>query len=348
MTDDNSEKINYTIFIPTINRSAYLRRLLKYYNSYGKEFNIIVADSSSDDVKKRNENEITTFKKMNIIHIDKYPTTLNPYHKFADMVKYCSTEYAVFCADDDFIVPNGIEKSVEFLENNSDFTCAHGNYIEFKLDATKKKFYWRPIYPYESILSSDAKQRFQTHLEKYYQTLYAVHRKDFLNMIFEEFSKSSVDPMQFGELLPDMLALIYGKMKRLEVFYAARATASRVAYWPTIFEYMDRGQYEEEYIKFKNCISTHLSKNSNVEEHEAKQIIDNSMQKYLKIAKKEDSFGKIGTLIKKAHLPNNIDNYIKNFYRKIKHPHEYRPWMTKEPENDIEDFNMIRTVVLKG
>jgi glycosyltransferase domain-containing protein len=344
MKEKNDATNKYTIFIPTYNRPVYLKRLLTYFNSYGKGFNIIIADSSPDEIKRINAAEIKEFRAMNIRHLDAYPTTLNPYHKFADMVKYCTTEYAVFCADDDFVVPAGVAQSVHFLEENPDYTCAHGNYFEFKLHPKTKQVYWRPIYPYASITSSDPVARFQMHLETYYQTLYAVHHAQFLQMIFKEFSDSGVDPMQFGELLPDMLSLIYGKMKRIDVFYAARANESRVAYWPTIFEYMQQGVYESEYTKFKHCIAKHLVKNSHLDEQQAKDIIDASMQKYLATARREDSFMQLGTLMKKIRLPRIIDHTMKNIYRKITTPKEYEAWTTTEPKT--EDFHKIRTIVL--
>ncbi|MBA7581945.1 hypothetical protein ES708_23862 [subsurface metagenome] len=51
---ENNTKMNNlcTIIIPTYNRPDRLKRLLDYYNKYGKNFNIIVADSSSKENKR--------------------------------------------------------------------------------------------------------------------------------------------------------------------------------------------------------------------------------------------------------------------------------------------------------
>jgi glycosyltransferase domain-containing protein len=344
-TTDDTE-VNCTFFIPTYNRPGYLKRILKYYDGFRKAFNIVIADSSSDEIKKANAKTINSFKNINIKHLTHYPTTINPYHKFADMVNYSTNEFSVFCADDDFVVPNGVSAAVKYLANK-DFTCAHGNYISFKIHEKTKEYYWKPIYPYVSITFEDAKERFQFHLEHYYQTLYAVHRTDFLQMIFKEIITSDVDPMQFGELLPDMLTLIYGKMKRLDVFYMARAVESRVAYWPTLFEYKNKGLYEKEYLKFKNCIAAHLVKNTHLNENQAKEMIDETMQKYLANAKQEDSFSKLSILTKKMHLPIIVDNTIKNVYKKMVNPYSREQWTTKEPAEYIEDFNKIKTLVLQ-
>ena len=46
-----------SIIIPTYNRPAYLRRILDYYDSFGEDFKIIVADSSSDENKIKKNRE---------------------------------------------------------------------------------------------------------------------------------------------------------------------------------------------------------------------------------------------------------------------------------------------------
>ena len=126
-----------TIIIPTYNRSGYLQRTLDYYHKYGNDFDIVVADSSSNDNKKLNRKIIPSFPNLKIQYIDKYSEKTDPYHKFADMVNYAKEKYCVFCGDDDFVVPNGINQSVDFLEKNPEFTVAHGYYIGFHLKNKK-------------------------------------------------------------------------------------------------------------------------------------------------------------------------------------------------------------------
>jgi len=340
-------QLNYNIFIPTFKRPEYLRRILSYYDSYNQPFKIIVADSSPDDIKKINQKIISSFSHIQIKNLDHYPSNLNPHHKFVDMVKYADQSYCVICADDDFIIPLGIEKSIEFLEKHLDFTCAHGKYISFKYDIEKKEFYWQMIYPYKSIDSDYAKERFFSHLTDYYQTLYAVHRTDFMQMIYQELLISNVDPMQFGELLPDMLSLIYGKMKGLDVLYSARQAESRIGYWPTLFEYKEMGRYDKEYIKFKNCLAVHLNKNSKLNEENAKVLVNNAMEQYLKKIRKKDSVEKISNLMKKIHLPSKVDESFRNLYRKLASAHDYNPWVKVNPPVEyLDDFNRIRNHIL--
>ena len=121
------------IIIPTYNRPAYLRRILGYYGDYGRDFNVIVADSSSDDIKAINEETISSTSKTDIEYLGDYTPDVNPYTKVADAVNHAGEQYCVLCADDDFVTPDGIRQSVDFLEENPDFAIAHGRYINFYL-----------------------------------------------------------------------------------------------------------------------------------------------------------------------------------------------------------------------
>ncbi len=126
-----------TIMIPTYNRPKYLKRILSYYNGFEENYNIIIADSSLNKNKEINKKYISAFSNLNILYLDHYSPKINAFHKFADMVNYADREYCVFCADDDFITPNGINQSVTFLEKNPDFSCAQGHYISFYLKINK-------------------------------------------------------------------------------------------------------------------------------------------------------------------------------------------------------------------
>lgn len=130
---------NFSLVIPTRNRPNRLRRLLDYYDKYGKGFNIIIADSSSNDNKKLNKKSVLIFSNLDIHYIDKYPSKIEASHKINNALNYVNTKYSVLCADDDFIIPNGINKSVDFLEKNSDFSVAQGKFIAFSIKNNDKK-----------------------------------------------------------------------------------------------------------------------------------------------------------------------------------------------------------------
>ena len=354
-----------TILIPTINRVNFLKRILNYYNSFKEDYKIIIGDSSTDENKLQNKKNISVFSNLDILYLDHYSSKINPYHKFPDMLNYVDREYCVFCADDDFIIPSGINQSVTFLEKNPDFSVAQGKFIAFSIRNSKskrlKQFHWIPIYTNESIIFSDPKDRMYEHLSNYYlQTLYAVHRTALSKLAFKEILNSKVDPMQFGELLPSMLDLIYGKTKNLDVLYAARQLNSRVADWPSLLEYMKAGKYDEEYAKFKKCLVKHLIKNSQMNGDEAKKLIDEAMSAYLKKyyskSFKGILIGKMSNFLDLINLPKSVSKSIRMLYRKMftlkynlnksKEVNNFKKKVENPNSKYFDDFKKIRKHVL--
>jgi len=334
--------INYTILIPTINRIYFLKRILNYYNSFKENFKIIIGDSSTDENKSINKKNISTFSNLDILYLDHYSSKINSHHKFADMINYADKKYCVFCADDDFIIPNGINQSVTFLEKNSDFSVAQGKFLGFSVKNNDKKgtkqFYWMSIYTNESIIFSDPKDRMYEHLSNYtLPTIYAVHRTALLKMAYKELLDSKVDPMQFGELLTSMFDLIYGKKESLDVLYSARQLASRVAYWPSLLEYMKAGKYDEEYTKFKNCLARYLNKKSQLSIDESKKVIDEAMSIYLKKSYPKSFkyvlIRKMKNILNALDLPEPVDRNIRMLHRKI-----FTPKYNLNRSKEIDDF----------
>ncbi|MHC4214781.1 MAG: TIGR00180 family glycosyltransferase [Planctomycetota bacterium] len=269
-----------TIIIPTHNRPEHLRRILSHYNEYGNDYRIIVADSSSDQNKNSNKKYICTFSDMDILHLSNYPSEIYFYDKMADAASHADGKYCVVCPDDDFVTPNGINSSIHFLENNPDFSIAHGDYLCFWLQADgagQFQFCSRPIYPHRSLAFDDTRQRLEFHFSNYLPTQYAVHRTSFLKMALSEASKFT-DDLQFGELLPSMLALIYGKMQHVVVPYAAREPSTQRR--ESLKDFIRSGTYEDKYRRFRECLATHLTGQSNLNTEDAGKVVDEAMFAY--------------------------------------------------------------------
>jgi len=353
-----------TILIPTYNRPNYLRRLLSYYNKFGENYNMIIADSSSNENKKINKNIISKFSKLNIFYIDKYSLTVKGHQKFLDAINQVKTKYSVFCADDDFITPNGINQSVDFLEKNPDFSCAHGHYISFYFETNKtggKEIYWRPIYPFKSISFANAKERLSFHFSSYYPTIYAVHRTDLLKLIFKD-AVEFTDDYRFGELLPSMLDSVYGKMIKIDVLYSAREriVGSAGQTNKNLNDFIKNGTYEKKYNKFKSCLVKHLIKNSQMNSDEAKELTDKAMSVYLKKSYSKDFkgilIGKMSNLLNALDLPESLDKNIRTLYRKMFTPRynlnkskeidDFRKKVESPNSKHFDDFEKIRSQVL--
>jgi len=347
-----------TIFIPTHNRPSYLKRILAYYSEYQVACNMIVTDSSPDEIKKVNGETVLSFSNLKVQHIN-YPTEINPFLKIADAVERVNTKYCVFCADDDFVTPNGINQSVDFLENNTDFSVAHGRYISFHLEDNERgeqQFCWKHAYSRESITFSDPKDRLSYHLSSYLiPTFYAVHRTEHLKMIYEETRKTGLIKISpLSELVRSMLSLIYGKMQCLDVLYAARdEDSTRLVDWPDLTDAIKTGAYDEEYAKVRDLLSIHLSQQTQRDIKESMKLIDDAMSAYVKkyyfsSSKMASLTTNMGHTLDHLRLPDWLDGGIRGMYKRL-----FALGSIKrdnvEPSLSLEvndDLNMIRHYVL--
>lgn len=325
-----------TIIIPTYNRSNCLKRILNYYDSFPEkkdDFEFIVADSSSNENKKINREIVSSLKNFEVLYLSDYLENINPWYKFANAINYAKSEFCLICADDDFVVPKSAIFCADFLENNPNFTAAHGQYILFHLGEKKggeRKIYWTSEYALESMTNSKAEIRLKEHLSKYVlATFSAVHRTSFLKMALKETTKWAPDN-RFGELLPSMLAPIYGKLKCFDMPYAVQEINinSTGTITKTLEDFIKEGSYGDKYANFRKCLSNHLGKNSELSQEDSEKIIDEAMTAYLK---KNYSVNSGFSLVRQTK--NIVKLLSPAVYGKIKSIYTRRKF--SKPKNDI-------------
>jgi len=256
----------------------------------------------------------------------------------SDAVNYVDTEYSVFCADDDFITPNGISQSVDFLINNPDFTAAHGHYLSFRTvtpEGAGPRFYFEAVYPFQSNTSSDPVNRLYFHFCNYWCAIYAVYRTEFLNMILTE-SVAFTSDYCFAELLPSMITVVYGKTKHLDVLYAARehipASAGSIY---KIKDFIEDGTYDKKYARFRDCLANHLSNKTRLDMETVKKVIDDAMFIYLQVKRK----------MKKEEI-ELLSIYDKLFLPGERLMDEFRRSVDDPSSKYYDDFNTLHNHVL--
>lgn len=333
---------NISLIIPTYNRPKYLKRLLGYLSESRVNYKIIVADSSSDENKKINSQNIASLVDLNVLHLKNFSQSTRPFEKMSEASSFATSKYAVLCADDDFLTPEGINRSAEFLENNPDFSVAHGYYITFLIKAGK--FFWKVCFSEKSVEDGDPKERFRKQLGGYsLPTMYGVHRADLLKMILKN-AADYTDDDRFGELLPSVISLIYGKMKHLDIFYGARETISNSTgrTSKSIQDFRRIGSFEYKYSRFKRCLLSHSVPES---------LIDSAMSSYLKEDYRNNFMDYISRGLKMANAKEDaywkISSFLKSIYTKLVllGKNDYMDSLDFPLENR-EDFLKVRERVL--
>lgn len=109
---------NVTVIIPAHNRPERLKRLLDYYAGTG--IRIIVPDSSDNRYTGSIDSSTTVYIHRPRLHF---------LHKIKEILPIISTPYVLYCADDDFAVPEAIEEIAGFLDANPDYSVAQGHYL---------------------------------------------------------------------------------------------------------------------------------------------------------------------------------------------------------------------------
>ena len=338
-----------TIVIPTYNRPNHLKRILSYYHQYGSGLPIIIADSSSEEIKKLNRGTVSAFHDTYFTYLDKYELSTNPFHKIFHASQQVSTEYCVMCADDDFITPSGIKESTAFLDLNPDFTTAYGKLETFLLEPGRGSEPQICFLPQrcQSNIHSESKDRLIYELAGYCgRSFYAVRRTDFMNMIFAETMKPMSDYSE--ELLVVMLSAIYGKMKCLDTLFSVREACTPEllkAVRPSWHDWMKDKNYKARKQKFADSMAGHLSRQSGINLAESYKIVDKAISTYVKQAVSPTD--KLNMTMTDLNLPYWMDSSIRKLYRAA--ASIFIPTSDKEYSRTSKyynDSNQIRLCVL--
>lgn len=210
-------KNNFTLIIPTHNRHHYLKRILKFYIK--SDFNILIFDSSS----KKMESILIKRKNIKYFHCPTFSFT----DKFINSIKKVKSEYVAFCADDDFIFPKAIKKCCKFLDNNHDYVAAQGKLLSFiHFDDTKTIEYsyktYADLIKTNYLENDDTIKRVKKFSSPYRHTIYAVHRTNNLNNIYNQMEKHNIKESYLCEFTQAILTVLSGKIIELNKLYHLR------------------------------------------------------------------------------------------------------------------------------
>jgi glycosyltransferase domain-containing protein len=206
----------HTLVIPTYNRPALLKRLVQYYHKRAWPMKLLVLDSSKAKVTEENAKALSLFGES-VRHIV-FPGTTPVAAKFSQGLDLVQTPYASFCGDDDLVFQQGLQTAIAFLQDHTDYVCAHGLYLNFRQEGHVVHLMREYAGPGNEATHPGA--RIFRLLQKYESLFYGVFRTTDLRDIFS--AVASVPTLHYQELFQSVAALIKGKVKRFPRLYAAR------------------------------------------------------------------------------------------------------------------------------
>ncbi|WP_312518823.1 TIGR00180 family glycosyltransferase [Anaerospora sp.] len=160
----NAEKMKYnreiTILIPTYKRPQLLKRAITYYGSLNSEelgIRLVILDASPQNIKSQIADFIKDMPQDRVC-MPCFTENADISHVFLRLhegLQKVETEFCAISADDDFLLQEGLEESVEFLEQYSDYFAATGKCYAFN-DNNMKNIEYEHVATLKESISADA------------------------------------------------------------------------------------------------------------------------------------------------------------------------------------------------
>ncbi len=207
----------YTLIVPTFNRPKHLGWLLGYLQRHAVKFPIHILDSSEEKARAQNRETVRS-SGLATTHIE-FPSSMPPFEKFWRGTQEVKTPYASFCADDDVVLVQSLDRVLDHLEATPDCAVAHGWYFNFHMGETFDLV--SMLYHAPSIAEPDALDRLYRLMSNYEAITYGVYRTGVLQEVLR--GVQSVETNMARELLGSALSVVAGTVHRLPVLYQGRS-----------------------------------------------------------------------------------------------------------------------------
>jgi glycosyltransferase domain-containing protein len=275
------------ILIPTINRSEFLIRQLRYYALVKSPHPVYVGDASDEEHKRKVETCIAGLGGAITIHYYHWPqcTDRQAYKRLSGLVE---EEFSAFSGDDDFLVPDSLTRCAAFLKQNPEYSTAQGKGVVFELkkagafgDFEFANTYWRKTGAEETT----GRERLLSFSKNYWVANFSVHRTNELREdsdVIGEMLDTSL-----AEVLHNFLFHIKGKSKNVDCLYLFRQVHPAQHSSP-LFEWNDdpfsnltsKDWHPTCMIFLKTTIAA-LAKTDGINESAASEIVRQCLWSYL-------------------------------------------------------------------
>ena len=283
---------NITFIIPTKNRSDFLARLLNYYRDMKFQGVLVIGDSSNDDHLAKNKNLVESLSsKLNIIY-RKFPE-LNMASTCKELIKLVKTPYVAHLNDDDIIIPNSVQQCIKFLENNPDYSAAHGLGISIKtpnsiphgeiIKCVKKRI--------PSAEGKTATERFLKGIVGVSDVHHSVHRTKVFSLHYSSFypdmKNSNQSDHAFVLWFSQMHTFICGKVKELDMLYIVRhiqdSNSLCINGLNNVYDWISNPVWCSNLENYKNLIVKGLAKYDKLSLENAQNAFDQGFFAYLSV-----------------------------------------------------------------
>lgn len=337
------------IFIPTFNRSEFLIRQLNYYARLNSPYSIYIGDGS-DKYHSRNIRAAANSLKGKLKIFYHHWPELNAQATFAKLVMSVSEPYCAFVGDDDFLVPNSLNRCSAFLKNNPDYRTVYGLGFVFTVDQEAvhgKITSLGKHFGGKEITSEEPSKRLDTFSANYWPP-WAVHRTSELK---EDVARTeTILDGSFQELRLAFIIVLRGKVKFLDCVYVIRQHHSaryhvvrsqsdnpllRNLYWLTSPDWLPSFRI------FHETLTEALKQISNIKNEVASEIVMQAFARYLlPVLRKGEPQNNNFSIKLKNKLKHRFPGIVEYYRKTIKHhsPFTEQARLLRKSSPYYEDF----------
>ena len=272
--------MDITLCIPTRNRPEFILRVLLYYQSMNFHGKISIGDSSDVAVAKRIKDSLSQF--ANSLEISyRYLPGYNVGQALLYLAEEINTAYVTSIPDDDFLIPSGISKCMDFLNVYPDYVAAHGvGVILSSFLRSPQSVEYVSYYPQPVVSEATAVKRLNAYLANYTVSMFSVHRTKVWQAMFKN-GEDIVDRAFGHELLQCCLSVILGKIKQLDGLYLIRQDHENRHLLPNWFEWITNEAWYPSYSTFRDCLVEAIVRQDEITLEEAKLVVEKAFAVYL-------------------------------------------------------------------
>lgn len=316
-----------TIVVFSYNRHKILKRTIKYWSNY--ETKLVILDGSQLRL------EFSDYNTKNIKYIHD-PRGL--YERLLSSVNFIDTEYMILACDDEFYLPSALSSCIQFLNQDSSFSCCGGRAMGFGTYASSKKVFGVNIYPKlknRFLDDCNPKKRISKHFNNYTQAhLYSVIRTAKWKIICKSVFQKEFNFYAAWELQIEFLVASSGKsmilqellwMRNLET-QPIRGTSPSMSQQVRISDWWVSKNFQQEKKDFfsimkRACDELSIETNSQLMKDDIGKLFEYYI--YNKFSSNNFHRNKVKSVVIKAK--NFFKRYIKWDIIKFYVPSKYKP-----------------------
>jgi glycosyltransferase domain-containing protein len=276
-----SADLRVTLLVPTMNRSEFVIRMLRYYAEAGFKGRIAIGDSSGAEHLARSREAVASLHgALDVVH-EEYPKA-GLGVALQKLLVHVNTPYAATLPDDDFLVPESLDACARFLSAHPDYAAAHGLGVGVNLDSnglhgqvTACAFYPQPV-----IDGDTAVDRLQAHLEDYRVSMFSVHRLPTWQAMLRDVHLQA-DVSFSAELLPCCLTVVHGKVKQLDCLYVVRQNHDLRYELPDAYDWVTGPKWQASYQVFADGLAEALAVKDGLSIEVARKAVKRAFKEYL-------------------------------------------------------------------